>query len=60
MAMGWGQRGLNGFCYRNRYVAWNYHEEDEGSIHGLDDVTGFLDAANATGMLVIMRPGPYA
>jgi beta-galactosidase len=40
-------------------VAWNWHEQDEGAIHGLGNVTGFLDAANATGMLVIFRPGPY-
>eukprot|EP01045_Picozoa_sp_COSAG04_P010020 COSAG04_NODE_601_length_12210_cov_5.548510_5_plen_171_part_00 len=41
------------------YVAWNWHEEEEGQIHGLDAVTGFLDAAKSTGMLVILRPGPY-
>ena len=41
------------------YVAWNWHEQDEGQIHGLGNVTGFLDAAKQTGMLVLFRPGPY-
>lgn len=41
------------------YVAWNFHEEEEGIIHGLGNVTGFLEAAKATDMLVLFRPGPY-
>ena len=41
------------------YVAWNWHEREEGQIQGLGNVTGFLDAAKQTGMLVILRPGPY-
>lgn len=48
--------GLNSITM---YVAWNYHEEVEGKIHGLSEVTGFLDAAKAEGMLVLFRPGPY-
>ena len=42
------------------YVAWNWHETEEGQIQRLDNVTGFLDAAKSTGMLVILRPGPCA
>lgn len=41
------------------YVAWNYHEEVEGQIQRLDEVTGFLDAAKAENMIVLFRPGPY-
>jgi len=41
------------------YVAWNYHEENEGQIQRLDEVTGFLDAAKAENMIVLFRPGPY-
>ena len=41
------------------YVAWNYHETKEGKIDGLGDVSAFLDVAQAVGMLVILRPGPY-
>lgn len=41
------------------YVAWNYHEELEGQVSKLDEVTGFLDAAKVEGMLVLFRPGPY-
>ena len=39
------------------YVAWNFHEEEEGTIHGLGNITGFLAAAKTAGMLVILRPG---
>ena len=48
--------GLNSITM---YAAWNYHEAEEGQIQGLGNITGFLDAAKATGMLVILRPGPY-
>lgn len=41
------------------YVAWNYHEEVEGQVTRLEEVTGFLDVAKAEGMLVLFRPGPY-
>ena len=41
------------------YVAWNYHEPDEGSIRGLGNISAFLEAAKAADMLVIFRPGPY-
>jgi hypothetical protein len=48
--------GLNGITM---YVAWNYHEEVEGQIHNLKDVTDFLDIAHEENMLVLFRPGPY-
>uniref|UniRef100_A0A667YQS9 Galactosidase, beta 1-like n=1 Tax=Myripristis murdjan TaxID=586833 RepID=A0A667YQS9_9TELE len=43
------------------YVPWNYHE----AVHGVHNFTGdrdlehFLSLANDTGLLVILRPGPY-
>ncbi|XP_056285664.1 beta-galactosidase-1-like protein isoform X2 [Pseudoliparis swirei] len=43
------------------YVPWNFHE----AVQGVHDFTGdrdlghFLDLANQTGLLVILRPGPY-
>lgn len=43
------------------YVPWNFHE----AVLGLHNFTGdrdlehFLDLANQTGLLVILRPGPY-
>ncbi|XP_077435761.1 beta-galactosidase-1-like protein isoform X1 [Vanacampus margaritifer] len=43
------------------YVPWNFHETVEG-IHnftGDRDLEHFLDLANQTGLLVILRPGPY-
>ena len=48
--------GLNALTM---YVAWNWHEEEEGHIHGLGNVSAFLEVAKAAGMLVILRPGPY-
>jgi len=48
--------GLNSIT---AYVPWNYHEEVEGLPQKLDEITDFLDAAEAEGMLVIFRPGPY-
>ncbi|XP_061547776.1 beta-galactosidase-1-like protein [Phycodurus eques] len=43
------------------YVPWNFHETVEG-IHnftGDRDLEHFLDLANQTGLLVLLRPGPY-
>ncbi|KAG7227495.1 hypothetical protein INR49_005310 [Caranx melampygus] len=43
------------------YVPWNFHE----TVQGVHDFTGdrdlehFLGLANQTGLLVILRPGPY-
>ncbi|XP_038141552.1 beta-galactosidase-1-like protein [Cyprinodon tularosa] len=43
------------------YVPWNFHE----TVQGVHDFTGdrdlehFLNLANQTGLLVILRPGPY-
>uniref|UniRef100_A0A1A8IUQ5 Galactosidase, beta 1-like n=1 Tax=Nothobranchius kuhntae TaxID=321403 RepID=A0A1A8IUQ5_NOTKU len=43
------------------YVPWNFHEP----VHGVYNFTGdrdleyFLSLANQTGLLVILRPGPY-
>lgn len=43
------------------YVPWNFHEETQGvyNFKGDRDLDHFLDLANQTGLLVILRPGPY-
>ncbi|KAJ8405357.1 hypothetical protein AAFF_G00318300, partial [Aldrovandia affinis] len=43
------------------YVPWNYHETVQGvyKFTGNQDLEHFLDLANQTGLLVILRPGPY-
>lgn len=44
-----------------RYVPWNFHETVEGvqDFTGDRDLEHFLHLANETGLLVILRPGPY-
>ncbi|XP_071949868.1 beta-galactosidase-like isoform X2 [Antedon mediterranea] len=44
-----------------RYVPWNFHERTPGRYTFEDDadLVGFLQKANDTGLLVILRPGPY-
>ncbi|XP_068428733.1 beta-galactosidase-1-like protein [Clinocottus analis] len=43
------------------YVPWNFHETVQGvqNFTGDRDLGHFLDLANQTGLLVILRPGPY-
>ncbi|CAL8267753.1 unnamed protein product [Lota lota] len=43
------------------YVPWNFHEPVQGvyNFTGDRDLGHFLDLANQTGLLVILRPGPY-
>lgn len=43
------------------YVPWNFHESIQGvyNFTGDRDLEHFLDLANQTGLLVILRPGPY-
>ncbi|XP_069554720.1 beta-galactosidase-1-like protein [Brachyistius frenatus] len=43
------------------YVPWNFHEavRDIYNFTGDRDLEHFLDLANQTGLLVILRPGPY-
>ncbi|XP_076858236.1 beta-galactosidase-1-like protein isoform X2 [Brachyhypopomus gauderio] len=43
------------------YVPWNFHEPVQGiyKFEGDRDLEYFLDLANQTGLLVILRPGPY-
>ncbi|XP_006636774.2 beta-galactosidase-1-like protein [Lepisosteus oculatus] len=43
------------------YVPWNYHESVQGTydFNGDRDLEHFLHLANQTGLLVILRPGPY-
>ncbi|XP_069769291.1 beta-galactosidase-like [Narcine bancroftii] len=43
------------------YVAWNYHELTPGVFDFTKsrDIESFLRLAHETGLLVILRPGPY-
>lgn len=43
------------------YVPWNFHESVQGvhNFTGDRDLEHFLQLANQTGLLVILRPGPY-
>ncbi|XP_054887971.1 beta-galactosidase-1-like protein [Poeciliopsis prolifica] len=43
------------------YVPWNFHEAVQGvhNFTGDRDLEHFLNLANQTGLLVILRPGPY-
>ena len=43
------------------YVAWQVHEPSEGQydFHGENDIFEFLHLAQKTGLLVILRPGPF-
>lgn len=48
-------------CVCCRYVPWNFHEPVQGvyNFEGDRDLEHFLGLANETGLLVILRPGPY-
>ena len=50
--------GLN--CIET-YVAWNFHESQEGKwdFTGDRDVAAFVELAGEMGLYVILRPGPY-
>ncbi|KAK9816677.1 hypothetical protein WJX72_003581 [[Myrmecia] bisecta] len=50
--------GLNAI---QTYVPWNLHEPYMGEYRwsGFADLEGFLRIAQETGLLVILRPGPY-
>lgn len=44
------------------YVFWNFHEEEEGkwNFEGDHDLAKFIETAQEEGLMVILRPGPYA
>lgn len=44
-----------------RYIPWNFHEMSPGKYNFAGDanLTHFLSLAQQTGLLVILRPGPY-
>lgn len=50
--------GLN--CI-STYVAWNFHEPEEGRwrLDGDQDIVEFVQLAEELGLYVILRPGPY-
>ena len=50
--------GFNAVC---AYVFWNYHEMVRGQydFSGEKDVAAFCRAAQAEGLWVVLRPGPY-
>lgn len=43
----------------HRYVAWNMHEAQEGKydFNGSNDLVGFIQMAQSSGLLVIVRAG---
>jgi beta-galactosidase GanA len=43
------------------YVPWNFHEIQNGvwNFTGPRDLGAFLQAANDTGLIVLLRAGPY-
>jgi hypothetical protein len=43
------------------YVAWNVHNPARGTFEwsGFANLTGFFELAQAAGLLVVLRPGPY-
>ncbi len=51
--------GLNAVC---AYLFWNIHEPRPGEFNwsGQADAAAFCRAAQAEGLWVILRPGPYA
>lgn len=51
--------GLNTVCV---YLFWNFHEWEQGSYDwaGQADVAEFCRLAQAEGLWVILRPGPYS
>ncbi len=51
--------GLNAVCL---YLFWNFHEWEEGKYDwsGARDAAEFCRLAQAEGLWVILRPGPYA
>lgn len=50
------QCGLNAV---QTYISWLRHEPSPGHYRNMEDLTGYLDAAQRAGLLVILRPGPY-
>ena len=51
--------GLNTVCV---YLFWNFHESESGNYNwsGQADVAEFCRLAQAEGLWVILRPGPYS
>jgi beta-galactosidase len=51
--------GLNAVC---AYLFWNYHEWEQGKFNwsGQADAAEFCRMAQAEGLWVVLRPGPYA
>ncbi len=51
--------GMNAVCV---YLFWNYHERKEGEFtwDGQADVAEFCRMAQAAGLWVVLRPGPYS
>lgn len=51
--------GLNAVC---AYLFWNFHEQQPGKFNweGIADAAEFCRLAQKEGLMVILRPGPYA
>lgn len=52
---------LGGMNTIETYVAWNFHEREEGrfDFSGDRDLDAFLSECERQGMYIIVRPGPY-
>ena len=52
---------LGGMNTIQTYIAWNFHEREEGkfTFDGNADIDYFLSLAEKLGLYVIVRPGPY-
>lgn len=50
-----------GFNTVETYVAWNFHEPEEGEFRfdGMADIVKFIEIAGELGLHVIVRPSPY-
>lgn len=48
-----------GFTIVETYVPWRVHQPEAGVPPALDELAAFLEAAQAAGLAVVLRPGPH-
>src|SRR5690242_9242949 len=48
-----------GFTIVESYVPWRVHQPVPDEPPKLDDLAAFLEAAQAAGLSVVLRPGPH-
>jgi beta-galactosidase len=54
-----GMARLCGLNAVQTYISWTIHEPTPGHYERLDEIGTFLTEAQAQGLLVVLRPGPY-